>query len=1250
MLCFSLVTLIIRRQRFWITSVAAMLQSPVYFGRHPSQVPENSWILFPLSLNTACCGICGIVSFKKPGDALLPVDLKPMKEIIGQVQDCGIESCLNNGNQIETECLGGKNLLKSLQELVDRCKEPDCFRSIFYQPDLRRQLTQIARHLNAILNSETRIFDRRIGELAYGEVEILISRMEWVRDIAWRLETEILGHMDSLQQLLNPEHPINSAGFQTFRHIDAVLRSIDRLEVRGRDSAGISLIFQLPPVEFAAFFQAVSSQGLDLEWEQRLNPAVLSDRSIGFHRSSTFPDPISVSFTYKVAAEIGCLGQNIAAIRKQIREDRIFQLFTLHPPQSCTVSSHTRWASVGAITVPNCHPVDNATLNQSNGEGSIIHACLNGDIDNYRELASFLEASGYHPPPEITTDTKIIPLLIQYYIIQGNPVEMAFRNAVNRFDGSHAIIMHTDKAPGKLFLAQKGSGQALFVGMASTHYMPASEVYGFIEETSRFLKLEGEKVHETPLGKTQGQIFILDQHSSGGLQGIQAMYYDGTPIRLDDSMVKTTEITSRDIDRQHYPHYFLKEISESPASVEKTLINRWRVSEEDQLACVDLNEQVFPAKLQSVLLQGTIRRIWYIGQGTAGVAAQACADILTEYLCDPQVHIAAMKSSELSGFRISEEEGASDMSDALIIAISQSGTTADTNRAVDMVRTRGAWTLAIVNRRDSDLTFKVDGVMYTSSGRDIEMSVASTKAFYGQIVAGALLGLHLANSLKKRSREWIAREVHQLLDLPGKMRRILDMRDKIRESAERLALSRMYWAVVGSGNNKAAADEIRIKLSELCYKTISSDYVEDKKHIDLSSEPLILVCAAGSRHTVIGDIVKDTAIFKAHKAAVVVIAEEGENRFTDYADDVFHVPSLPSHLSPILNTLVGHIWGYHAALTIHGCSRFLFEFREDLLQFIEKGVRQGMDVYEIVLEKSFREKIATFYYQLRQRKTEHRFCTEIGENGVADLPLILKYLSGRLPVADFEMDFNRKGTARNMLDTLLEYLGKGINLMARPIDAIKHQAKTVTVGTSRLREKLEGVLFDALADFGFHPSHLTHLNVQVLKNLQGIISHIEGGILYRIHDLNVLGEPVDTTTIEVVQKSGTLRNLPSRVESDPRLKGSKRIIAREGNVFIGRGHKDGRSIVIIPILSGSAPVVMRHQLLLHIAFRPQVPLETRMLALGGKLERIRNIVQENSVVWKDVYLNRVRMEDLFGQSAEKTGEFIVSSVSGKEAP
>jgi glucosamine--fructose-6-phosphate aminotransferase (isomerizing) len=713
---------------------------------------------------------------------------------------------------------------------------------------------------------------------------------------------------------------------------------------------------------------------------------------------------------------------------------------------------------------------------------------------------------------------------------------------------------------------------------------------------------------------------------------------------MTDGDIQHTEITSRDIDRQDFPHYFLKEISEAPISVARTLQNRWKVDPSTGHYTIALDEAAFPQKIVQAVTDQQLQRVYFIGQGTAGIAAQASADVLNHYLNEPSLKISALKASELSGFQLDDQADGGGMQDALVVAISQSGTTTDTNRAVDMVKARGAHTMAIVNRRDSDITFKVDGVVYTSSGRDIEMSVASTKAFYSQIVAGALVGLKIAELKGRRSPAFVADEIKALLQLPDQMKSVLRLAEAIKTSAQRLAPTKTYWAAVGSGPNKASADEIRIKLSELCYKTISSDYVEDKKHIDLSSEPLIIICAAGTTATVIGDIIKDTAIFKAHKATPVVIADEGEDRFDPYAEDVFHVPAVPSHLAPILNTLAGHLWGYFAALAINNGSRFLHTFREEIQQNVDQFARDGLDVYEVVLEKSFREKIAEFYSRFRQRQMAGELPTVISHD--ADLLLLLKYLSGRLPVTDFELDFGQKGTALNMLNSLFTILGESINGMSRPVDAIKHQAKTVTVGTSRISEKTEGILFDALTEHDIQNAQLINRNIMVLKNLQGVVGEIKGSILYRIDRLNVLGEPTADTTIEILRKEGVLNPLTSRVETDNALKGTKRIIVRQGNVYIGKGRKDDRSIIVIPAISTdpSASNRIEYLLLLNIGFKDQIGLPAKIKALGGKYEHIKNIVQENSLKWEDDHLNLVPVDELFGRSAEKIGEGIAAQL------
>ena len=191
-------------------------------------------------------------------------------------------------------------------------------------------------------------------------------------------------------------------------------------------------------------------------------------------------------------------------------------------------------------------------------------------------------------------------------------------------------------------------------------------------------------------------------------------------------------MTTRDIDRGDHPHFLLKEITESPDSFAKTLRGKI-VDRRGAAACGRSADVPCLPPSRTACAVGAITRIRVIGQGTAAVAGQSMAALLDE-LAGGALDVAPVTATELSGFGLRR-----DMSDTLAVAVSQSGTTTDTNRTVDLLRGRGAAVLAIVNRRSSDLTEKADGVLYTSDGRDVEMSVASTKAFYAQVAAGALL-------------------------------------------------------------------------------------------------------------------------------------------------------------------------------------------------------------------------------------------------------------------------------------------------------------------------------------------------------------------------------------------------------------------------------------------------------------------------------------------------------------------------------
>ncbi|MFZ5562906.1 MAG: SIS domain-containing protein [Thermodesulfobacteriota bacterium] len=1182
------------------------------------------------------CGIVAIVPFKSSAGPAPDVDLPGIQDSVDRVRESTLDRMVESGGFIADRYLGGNDILDRLAKAAVDLKTDGAFFYLYTHPDAAKAVCDLAAGLRGLIDAESAATDRHAGRMDAASFSGALARLEQIRDICWCLETEVCGNLKKVQSMAGGAD-LAFASICLVRKINIALNSLDRLEVRGRDSAGISVMAFLDAPAFDRFSKALAGAGLDGEFEQRINPRVLTNRSISFSRVST-EAPVCLTFVYKVAAEIGSLGDNVGFLREQMQADALFWRLLDGPIQHCTLSAHTRWASVGTITEANCHPQDSRVAAGEPPERPVIHVCLNGDIDNFQDLKAELESSGSMIPGEITTDTKVIPLRIETYLRQGHEIEEAFRRAVSDFKGSHAISMHTSLAPGKMFFAQKGSGQALFLGMAKDHYVVSSELYGIVEETADFVKMNTNGAGPTG----GGQIVILD--GTGGISGMKTICYDGTPVCAEAHRLLKTDITSRDVDRQGYSHYFLKEISEAPAAIEKTLYNRWQTAGDGSHLEIALSEESLPPALCRAMADGKIRRVFFIGQGTAGVAAMACAGILEYYLSDPSTGVRALKASELSGLDLMEHAGPDTLADTLVCAISQSGTTTDTNRAVDMVKKRGAHTLAIVNRRDSDLTFKVDGVIYTSTGRDIEMSVASTKAFYSQVVAGALLGLALARLRGVRDNAFITGEIKQLLRLPACLRRIFVMQEAIRASAGRLASARTYWAVVGSGSNKAAADEIRIKLSELCYKTISSDYVEDKKHIDLSAEPLIIVCAAGSRARVLEDIVKDTAIFKAHRAAPIVIADEGEERFTPYAEAVIPVPQVAEHFGPIVNTFAGHLWGYYAALSINEGARMLHEFRETVRGDIAHYLQKGMDLFEVILENGFREKIARFYAAFRARR--HDAACPAAISLASDLALLLKYLSGRLPFSDFELDFGKKGTAPNMIDTLFEYLGRSINHMARPVDAIKHQAKTVTVGTSRTRETMEGILFETLASFDLHISQLTNTNIVVLRNVQPIVAEIKGAILYKVDHLNLLGEPTDATTIGILKKTGVLAAIPSRVETDTRLKGTKKIIVREGNVYIGKGRKDDRHIVVIPVLSASPARggMIRFILLLNIGFKEDASLFEKKKALGGKAERIKNIVQESSVIWQDSFLELVDIKDLFGKSAEKIAESIVASV------
>ncbi|HEV7686158.1 MAG TPA: SIS domain-containing protein, partial [Acidimicrobiia bacterium] len=698
-----------------------------------------------------------------------------------------------------------------------------------------------------------------------------------------------------------------------------------------------------------------------------------------------------------------------------------------------------------------------------------VAAALNGDVDNHLELRG---AEGLTIPAEITTDAKVIPMLVSRRMAEGAGPGEGFRRTVATFEGSVAIAANAAADPGEVLLALRGSGQALYIGLADDAFVVASEPYGVVEETPRYLRMDGEG--------TGGQVVVLHREGAGTLAGLERRAYDGASLPVTDDEITVAEITTRDVDRAGYPHFLLKEMSEAPESFRKTL--RGKVTDAGGQLTVTLGDDTLPTRVRKGLGAGAYHRVLVIGQGTAAVAGQILASTLNTVLPPGAgLTVTALPASELSGFGLDD-----DMSDTLIVAISQSGTTTDTNRTVDLVRARGAAVLAVVNRRNSDLVEKADGVLYTSDGRDVEMSVASTKAFYAQVAAGFLLSLAIAREIAAgASGAGAGRLEHELLaglrDLPSALEEVLAARPEIAAAAWAHAPSRRHWAVVGNGPNRLAASELRIKLSELAYKSIACDVTEDKKHIDLSSEPLILVCAAGLPPAAAADVGKELAIYRAHKAAPVVIATRGTAYPSALA--LIEVPAVHPQLAFVLSAMAGHLFGYEAALAIDAQARGLREIRAA----VEDVAGDGDGPAEhLLIRLAPRMAAGARAFQEGLRQGAYNGALEAGT--AVELASVLRYATRALPLELYELDHGRVGTPGVVVEDLAAALTRAIDELTRPVDAIRHQAKTVTVGISRSEEELFRVpLVAAALAAGAPREALTYRVVRTLGALGPVV-------------------------------------------------------------------------------------------------------------------------------------------------------------------
>ncbi len=1054
-------------------------------------------------------------------------------------------------------------------------------------------LDDVARRVGAI---ESRVceFERSLeaGAIDGGELEATNSAIVALKDATWAILRDRVRTARAIAELAIGQSSLPAKALQSlpdeaidgYLSIQLALSAIDRLEVRGRDSAGVAVLIS----------------GHDLS-ESELDGLLSKRANVLFTSGTAYRCATTAVFVFKAAAEIGALGDNIRSIRAKVQSDEALRTIISRAGARVAIVAHTRWASMGTISEPNAHPVDSQERESTESAG-VVRPCVvashNGDIDNYGELCA---SEHLRIPEEITTDTKIIPMLIARSVASGHSTADAFRSTVNEFAGSFAIAAANAEEPGAMYFAAYGGGRGCYVGFAEDCFVVASEPYGLAEVCHEYVRIDGEATDEQT--GVRGEIVRLHATYAGQLEGIERETFSGNTDTLSIDDVTALEVTTRDIDRGDAPHFLLKEISEAPQSMRRTL--RGKLIDREGRLDVRLSEDAFPSDIRQGLTDGTITRIIGIGQGTAYVASRSLG-VLLERLVPAGISVSVQPATEVSGFGLRD-----DMSDTLVVAVSQSGTTTDTNRTVDMIRARGGRVVAVVNRRQSDLSEKADGVLYTSDGRDVEMSVASTKAFYAQVTACSLLAIAIAEEIPQHDRSLVQPVLRALRQLPDAMVSVLAKRDDIARYARQFAPYRRSWAIVGNGPNHIAAHEVRIKLSELCYKSIAFDITEDKKHIDLSAEPMILVCAAGLTGPNASDVVKEVAIYRAHKAIAIVVASEGE--VFDDASAVVHVPRLHPMIDFVLSTMVGHLFGYEAALAIDNQGRLLRSLRA----VVEDALARKSDDDTLMADvRDGIENDAKFFFQ---RLGSGEFNGHLETRTAVQIATLLRVGLGTVPLEAIEHETGKPTTPRKVISELVIALSAGVDELTRPIDAVKHQAKTVTVGISRTEESYgeSKLVSDALAA-GAQRNALGYRSMRALAALEPAVAETTGFTRYVVE-----GEISEGAQIRVVGRGGIANELTSRTDADPRLLGTKHRAAFERLVTVGRGLRDGRTVIIIPEVVDRDVIAIT---LLHVNFRDHLDVPTMTQVLKGYRDRYYAI--EDAVMETQSHFDVNKLEEL----------------------
>jgi glucosamine--fructose-6-phosphate aminotransferase (isomerizing) len=519
---------------------------------------------------------------------------------------------------------------------------------------------------------------------------------------------------------------------------------------------------------------------------------------------------------------------------------------------------HTRWATHGRPSDENAHP-------HKAGKVAVVH---NGIVENYLALKEILKSKGHVFTSE--TDTEIISHLIDEFIREGNSSLEAVRIALDKIRGSYALGILLEGDEQSLIAARKES--PLVIGLGEEEYFIASDVPPILPHTRNFIFME------------DGEVALLSS------KGVKVFNAKGGEVSREPKRVNWSPLMA---ERGGYKHFMLKEIFEQPRAVTDTI--RGRLSEEKGDAI--LEDVRFDPKLLK-----KIQRINLIACGTSYHAALV-GKFLVEELCRIPVEADIGSEFRYRNPIIGEND--------LLVAISQSGETADTLAALREAKRKGAMTLAICNVVESSLAREADHVIYTHAGPEI--GVASTKTFSTQLVILFLLALRIGRELGLLSSEEGKSLIGELVRVPHLMEEMLKTSSQVAKIAKKYLQARDFL-YLGRGINYPIALEGALKLKEISYVHAEGYPAGEMKHgpIALIDREIPVVVLA-TKNDVYEKVVSNIEEVKAREGKVIALASPSDREIVKKADDVIFIPETLPSLSPILLTIPLQLLAYYMA-------------------------------------------------------------------------------------------------------------------------------------------------------------------------------------------------------------------------------------------------------------------------------------------------------------------------------------------------